>query len=94
MRWIVYFDNVNAILFVSDISAYDQFLVEDCNINRVKDSLELFKRICDMKSLEACSIILFLNKVDRFETKIKKIAIEPHFPEYTGIKYITRKVWE
>lgn len=84
MRWIAYFDNVNAVLFVTDLSAYDQNLVEDASINRMKDALELYKRICDNIIFENTFTVLFLNKVDIYEKKVLMIPIALHFPDYTG----------
>ena len=74
-KWLNHFDHVNSILFVTDISSYDQVLVEDGNINRMHDAIQLFYKIRDTKELSKASIILFLNKTDRFKKKVKKIPI-------------------
>uniref|UniRef100_A0A915M2U7 Uncharacterized protein n=1 Tax=Meloidogyne javanica TaxID=6303 RepID=A0A915M2U7_MELJA len=42
-KWIHCFDNVSAILYVISLSCYDQFLEEDPSINRMDDSIELFR---------------------------------------------------
>lgn len=48
------------------------------------ESLKLFDSICNNKWFTETSIILFLNKKDIFEEKIKKSPLTICFPEYTG----------
>ncbi|KZV99265.1 G-alpha-domain-containing protein [Exidia glandulosa HHB12029] len=68
--WIPYFDDVNAIIFLAPISAFDQTLAEDPTVNRVEDSLLLWRAICSNKLLANTSVVLFLNKTDLLRTKI------------------------
>ena len=49
------------------------------------ESMKLFDSICNNKWFTETSIILFLNKKDLFEEKIKKSALNVCFPEYTGM---------
>lgn len=53
--------------------------------NRMQESLKLFDSICNNKWFTDTSIILFLNKKDLFEEKIRKSPLTICFPEYTGI---------
>lgn len=55
-----------------------------CLQNRMHESLHLFNSICNHKFFAATSIILFLNKKDLFEEKIKKVHLSICFPEYDG----------
>ena len=50
----------------------------------MQESLKLFDSICNNKWFTDTSIILFLNKKDLFEEKIKKSPLTICFPEYTG----------
>jgi hypothetical protein len=61
--WQPYFSHVDAIIFLAPISAFDQPLVEDHRVNRLEDSLLLFKSICRSELLKDVNIILFLSKV-------------------------------
>ena len=70
-KWIHSFDAVTAVIFVAAISEYNQVLYEDATQNRMVESLNLFHEICSSKWFENTSIILFLNKRDLFEDKIK-----------------------
>ncbi|KIH64029.1 g-protein alpha subunit [Ancylostoma duodenale] len=55
-----------------------------CVYNRMHESLKLFDSICNNKWFTDTSIILFLNKKDLFEEKIKKSPLTICFPEYSG----------
>ncbi|KAK0202281.1 heterotrimeric GTP-binding alpha subunit [Desarmillaria ectypa] len=61
--WIPYFDDVDAILFLAPL-AFNLSLEEDPRINRLEDSLQLWRSICENKLLANCALILFLNKKD------------------------------
>ena len=52
--------------------------------NRMMESMKLFDSICNNKWFTETSIILFLNKKDLFEEKIKKSSLSVCFPEYSG----------
>jgi guanine nucleotide-binding protein alpha-1 subunit len=61
--WQPYFSNVDALIFLAPISAFDQTLVEDRRVNRLEDSMLLFKAICKSTLLKEVNVVLFLNKV-------------------------------
>jgi hypothetical protein len=46
--------------------------------------MKLFDSICNSKWFVDTSIILFLNKKDLFEEKIRRSPLNSCFPEYTG----------
>lgn len=83
--WFHYFEAVNAIIFCNALSAYDLALEEDEEVNRLHESLKLFKSICNNKWFVSTSIVLFLNKTDIFEKKIKLTPLTVCFPEYDGL---------
>ena len=74
-KWFHCFDKVSAVLYVVAISAYDQVLFEDGETNRMVEALELFDEICNSRWFAKTSLILFLNKRDLFELKIRKVPI-------------------
>lgn len=59
-------------------------LAEDEEMNRMVESMKLFDSICNSKWFVETSIILFLNKKDLFEEKIKRSPLTICFPEYAG----------
>uniref|UniRef100_K1QB71 Guanine nucleotide-binding protein G(i) subunit alpha n=1 Tax=Magallana gigas TaxID=29159 RepID=K1QB71_MAGGI len=83
-KWIHCFEGVTAIIFIVAMSEYDLTLVEDQEMNRMMESMKLFDSICNNKWFTDTSIILFLNKKDLFEDKIKKSPLTICFPEYQG----------
>ncbi|XP_041083254.1 guanine nucleotide-binding protein G(t) subunit alpha-2 [Polyodon spathula] len=83
-KWIHCFEGVTCIIFCGALSAYDMVLVEDDEVNRMHESLHLFNSICNHKFFAATSIVLFLNKKDLFEDKIKKTHLSICFPDYDG----------
>lgn len=72
------------------LSGYDLVLAEDEEMNRMIESMKLFDSICNSKWFVDTSIILFLNKKDLFEEKIRRSPLNSCFPEYTG-KYFVFK---
>ncbi|KAF8067667.1 guanine nucleotide binding protein, alpha subunit [Lyophyllum atratum] len=68
--WVPYFDDMDAIIFLAPISAFDQALAEDIDVNRLEDSVHLWKTIISNKVLKDTSMILFLNKIDLMKDKL------------------------
>lgn len=83
-KWIHCFEDVTAIIFCVALSEYDLRLYEDNETNRMHESLQLFKELCNTKWFSQTSFILFLNKKDIFNDKISRIPLTICFPEYTG----------
>lgn len=48
------------------------------------ESMRLFDSICNNRWFVDTSIILFLNKKDLFEEKIRRSPLTNCFPEYSG----------
>jgi len=88
-KWIHCFEGVTAVIFVAALSEYDQQLFEDASTNRMVEALDLFDDICNNVFFTKSSMILFLNKRDLFEEKIKKKSIRnyPSFADYSGPDY-------
>jgi guanine nucleotide-binding protein subunit alpha len=83
-KWIHCFENVTTIVFLVAISEYDQLLFEDETVNRMQEALTLFDSICNSRWFVTTSIILFLNKIDRFREKLPVSPMKNYFPDYEG----------
>ncbi|KAM4635723.1 guanine nucleotide-binding protein subunit alpha-13b [Polymixia lowei] len=83
-RWFECFDSVTSILFLVSSSEYDQVLMEDRQTNRLSESLNIFETIVNNRVFSNVSIILFLNKTDLLEEKVKQVSVRDYFPEFTG----------
>ncbi|KAI0371122.1 G-protein alpha subunit [Pilatotrama ljubarskyi] len=69
--WASYFEDVNAMIFLCPLSAFNQRLSEDRSVNRLQDSMELWETVCRSKLLSRATFILLLNKVDLLHAKLK-----------------------
>ncbi|CAO3661358.1 unnamed protein product [Umbelopsis vinacea] len=83
-KWIHCFENVTAIIFLVAISEYDQVLIEDETVNRMQEALTLFDSICNSRWFVKTSIILFLNKIDRFAEKLPVSPLSDYFSDFRG----------
>ncbi|CZS88166.1 hypothetical protein WAI453_000582 [Rhynchosporium graminicola] len=73
-KWIHCFENVNALMFLVAISGYDQCLAEDKDGNQMQEALMLWESIANSHWFKKSALILFLNKMDLFKTKV---AVSP-----------------
>ncbi|KAK7683158.1 hypothetical protein QCA50_013831 [Cerrena zonata] len=69
--WAPYFDDVNAMIFLCSMAGFNQTLSEDRSINRLLDSLTIWKTVCSSKLLSNVTFIMLLNKCDLLEQKLK-----------------------
>ncbi|CAO3644980.1 unnamed protein product [Cunninghamella blakesleeana] len=83
-KWIHCFEAVTSIIFCVALSEYDQVLLEESRQNRMMESLVLFESVINSRWFLRTSIILFLNKIDVFKSKLSKIPLERYFPDYGG----------
>jgi len=83
-KWLPFFDNVAAVLFCVALDEYDMKLLEDSAVWRMRESLKLFGEIVNSSALANSGMILFLNKRDLFEQKIKHTNMLDVFPDYKG----------
>ncbi|KAF5319274.1 hypothetical protein D9619_008512 [Psilocybe cf. subviscida] len=61
--WASLFNNVDTIVCLAPL-LFNEFLKEERNINRLEDSILLWKETCENKLLAKAPIVLFLNKMD------------------------------
>jgi len=73
-KWLHCFDDVTSVIFLAALDEYDMTLEEDLSTNRFEESLRLFSEVTASNFFQPHSWILFLNKYDLFETKIKKTS--------------------
>jgi len=59
-------------------------LAEDKDANQMQDAMAIWDSICHSQWFKTTSIILFLNKTDIFDEKIKTSNIKTFFPDYEG----------
>ena len=52
------------------------------------EPLTLFDSICNSRWFVKTSIILFLNKIDRFKEKLPISPMKNYFPDYEGLLFV------
>ncbi|KZT23005.1 G-alpha-domain-containing protein [Neolentinus lepideus HHB14362 ss-1] len=81
--WLPYFDDVDAVIFLAPVSAFDEKLAEDPRVNRLEDSYLLWKSVCRSKLLAKTQIILFLNKIDLLQKKLDSgVQVKDSVPSF------------
>jgi len=80
-KWLHCFDDVTSVIFLAALDEYDMKLEEDNSTNRLEESLRLFSEVTASNFFQPTSWILFLNKYDLFEHKIKKRALNHYFDD-------------
>uniref|UniRef100_A0A182F597 Guanine nucleotide-binding protein subunit alpha homolog n=3 Tax=Nyssorhynchus TaxID=44543 RepID=A0A182F597_ANOAL len=86
-KWTKCFDcSVTSILFLVSTSEFDQVLAEDRKTNRLEESRNIFDTIVNNTTFQGISIILFLNKTDLLQQKVKnpETDIRWYYPQFTG----------
>jgi len=83
-KWKSCFDCVTSVLYVAGLSEYDQVLRENDQVNRLSESLHLFEDVTNSDIFKKASIILFLNKTDLFEKKLKIVPLSNYYPTFQG----------
>lgn len=79
-KWINAFSEVDAVIFVAALSEYDQMLAEDPKVNRMDDALHLWGKLVNSRHFKQTSMLLFLNKKDLFEEKLKRKPLKESYP--------------
>ncbi|PPQ93666.1 hypothetical protein CVT25_012725 [Psilocybe cyanescens] len=69
--WVPFFDDMDAIIFLAPISGFDEVLLEDPTVNKLEDSLILWKHLVKNPVLKNTELVLFLNKTDLLKAKLE-----------------------
>ncbi|XP_041675198.1 guanine nucleotide-binding protein subunit alpha homolog isoform X1 [Drosophila eugracilis] len=86
-KWTKCFDSsVTSIIFLVSSSEFDQVLAEDRKTNRLEESKNIFDTIVNNSTFKGISIILFLNKTDLLEQKVRnpETDIRWYYPRFSG----------
>jgi len=91
-KWIHLFDGVTAILFVVSLTCYDEVPFEEVSdldadlstANNMIESVQVFQDTLAFRCFEKTGVILFFNKSDLMEEKVRRVPITVAFPKYRG----------
>ena len=81
-RWLRCFTDINAIIYVMSLAAYDQTLFEDHTQNCYQEALDVFEHTMRHEALASVDVIVFLNKNDLFVPKIKQVPFSVFEPDF------------
>lgn len=81
-KWIHCFQDVTTVLYVASLADYDLMMEEDPTCNRLLDSLDLFNKVINNPFFIKIDIMLFLNKKDLFEEKLKRTPVSVCFKQW------------
>eukprot|EP00477_Mikrocytos_mackini_P000989 GAHX01001060.1.p1 GENE.GAHX01001060.1~~GAHX01001060.1.p1 ORF type:complete len:381 (-),score=75.01 GAHX01001060.1:30-1172(-) len=81
-KWIHVFEKkINIVLYVASLAEYDQKEPEDLSKARIEESIELFETIIN-SYFQNIPVILFLNKRDIFEQKLKTKPLKDYISNF------------
>lgn len=86
-KWTKCFGSaITSIIFFVSSSEFDQVLAEDRTTNRLEESKNIFDTIVNNNTFNDISIILFLNKTDILEQKLRmpETNFLEFYPEFKG----------
>ncbi|KAL5631710.1 hypothetical protein ACGC1H_007272 [Rhizoctonia solani] len=69
-KWAPFFDDMDSLVVMVPVSAFDQVLAEDPSVNRLQDSFDMWSELCNTTILHKIPVLLFLNKIDLLEKKL------------------------
>ena len=78
------FENVSVVFFVVALSEFNQLLAEDTTTNRVAEAATLFDSIANSRWFNNSGLLLFFNKVDLLEQKLRTTDFRESFPDFAG----------
>jgi len=81
-KWIYCFPDMMALIFCVAISEYDQTLREQIETKRLDETFKVYDEVVNNRFFKNKPIIVFLNKNDIFEDKMKKRHISTYYPEF------------
>ncbi|KAI0824282.1 G-alpha-domain-containing protein [Trametes gibbosa] len=93
-HWVPYFDDVQAIIFLAPL-AFNLTLEEDPKVNRLEDSITLWREVCQSALLAKTTLILFLNKMDILQATLAAgIRVIKYVPSYgdqpNDVQHVTK----
>lgn len=84
-KWISFFSGMDAVVYVSSLSEYDQLTYENDKTPRLDDSTNVFKSFFEVGEMSHVPVHLVLNKLDVMCDKInRQKEMSRYFKEFNG----------
>ncbi|KAJ7062355.1 G-protein alpha subunit-domain-containing protein [Mycena amicta] len=84
-KWLPNLENVDAIIYMVDLSLYDQTIHPEDSaepVNGLHSALRQFEEVC--AKTDRTTFIVLLNKLDLFSSKLEQVPLRDHFPDFEG----------
>ncbi|ETO18061.1 hypothetical protein RFI_19234 [Reticulomyxa filosa] len=78
----IFEDNINLILYVMSLSAYDQVLFEDISVKCYDETFSVFDDLTQNRIFYNTDFVVFFNKVDVFDVKIGAVPFTTCVPSF------------
>jgi len=79
--------HVAALIFVANLAGYDQPLPTDVFRTELQADLDLFDTVSNAPRFRTTPIILYLNNVDEFRSKLSAVPLRNFFPEFQSLGF-------
>lgn len=89
-KWIYHFEYVTLIIFMVDLSRYDDLSFDE--ENHLSQSFAVFDSLVNHRAFMRTSIILLLANCSEFKLKISRTPLGNFFPDYSGGSHWDRAV--
>ncbi|XP_065186757.1 guanine nucleotide-binding protein subunit alpha-11-like [Sycon ciliatum] len=85
-KWLSCFEGVTSVIFLAALSEYTHVYADEDGkkYNALMESQQLMAKVMRSKYLSTASFILFLNKNDVFEERIRNYKLREYYPDYAG----------
>ncbi|KAF5558535.1 guanine nucleotide-binding alpha-3 subunit [Fusarium napiforme] len=84
-KWIhILVDDAACLLFICDLAIYDQGLLEDETVNRLREYFLLFDSLVNSRWFTHTPFFVILSNVSAFRRKILQSPLSKWFPQYDG----------
>jgi len=80
-KWIHCFEGVSAVIYLIALDEFDMTLEEDNKTNRYDAAIKVFSEVTGSQWFSSNLCLLFLNKRDLFEEKLKHFPLTNRFPD-------------
>ena len=81
-KWIHYFEGVDIIMYLASLTDYDQPVEEQPDKNAMEESVQIFASLIKSQWFRKSPVLLYLNKKDRFESKIKSHPLNKYIADF------------
>lgn len=83
-KWIHHIENPTGLLFIADISHYDEVLLEDDSSNVLDEQMAAYESVLSSKWFSKAPLLLVLSNVVLFESKLEISPLAKTFLDYEG----------